>query len=108
MHKLALNEIQKLVPRKPQRLNEISHRFHSKFSIASDKPEDLQLQMEEAQKCMHNGDSEKPQDDDELNQDYLKDTHIQFISTIDSKPVHPTYLRLMSLKAFIKLAHAQK
>ena len=43
-----------------------------------------------------------------MEQDYLKSEQIKFVSAIDSKPVNPAYLKLMSLKQFMKLAHAEK
>ena len=43
-----------------------------------------------------------------MEQDYLKSDQIKFVSAIDSKPVNPAYLKLMSLKQFMKLAHAEK
>jgi hypothetical protein len=40
IHKLALDGIQKLVPRKPQRLNEISDMFHKRIKASESNIEE--------------------------------------------------------------------
>ena len=96
------------MPRKPTRLNEISTRFQQKYS---DKEKFKSDTMPDEVDLSDQGSASKSIDDkegQELETAYLKDERIQFISSIDSKPVFPTYLRLMSLKNFIKLSHDQK
>ncbi len=40
--------------------------------------------------------------------DYYKKDQIKFISAIDSKPVFPPYLKLLSLKQYRKMTHDEK
>jgi len=39
-----------------------------------------------------------PDKDNSLESEVLKMDHIKFVSALDSKPIQPAYLRLMSLK----------
>ena len=44
----------------------------------------------------------------EQENDYYKKNQIKFISAIDSKPVFPPYLKLLSLKQYRKMTHDEK
>ena len=53
-------------------------------------------------------DFRKPGSAIELSEEGDKHEQIKFVSTIDSKPVRPPYLKLVSLKEFIKMSKTEK
>jgi hypothetical protein len=73
--------IQKHVPRQSTKLNEISERFNSKFPKRSKDPESDFLEPEELPRFGHD-----PQDDIDT-QRFMKQDHIRFVSSVDSRPV---------------------
>lgn len=72
--------IAKCVPRQPKVLNEISQRFTHKYGPLFDEttPKAPAAESEET-----------------------AESEVKYVSAIDSKPVRPGYLKLMSLTEFI-------
>eukprot|EP00347_Sterkiella_histriomuscorum_P011953 403370464 len=86
----------KLSPRKPQKLNELSIKYKMMNNGNTNEYGDDLLTRNHQQKLANTNDP--LQHRGALNQD----NHIKFVSMIDSKPVQPPYLNLIPLKNFNK------
>lgn len=81
----SFQQIKKLQPARPSRLNEISSRFgrRKQDDVVKDSESDLVAEK-------------------------LKSNEIKIVSAIDCKPVQPTYLKLIPFPQYIKLTKALK
>ena len=79
------------MPRHSKKLNEITDRFNKKFPKRNKDLESDFMEPEDLPKF-----GRDPLEDVDTNR-YMKQDSIRFVSSVDSRPIQPSYLKLMSL-----------